>query len=552
MVKFDLKTRMSLAVSLLFVLFATLLAIYNLYAVDRDTRTLWLVTSCTTLAVLVVVWLMINYLMAPLTTITRHVEKLPEKTGDERFMNAGCVNEIGTLAEAFNGMLQALDSKNEALLESENNFKILAQHDSLTELPNRLLCFDRLRQAMARARRSGEMVALLCIDLDRFKNVNDSLGHEAGDVLLKEVSQRFRYWVRASDTVARLGGDEFVIILEQMDDAKYAAVVAQKLISVLDQPVVVNGNELFVTISIGIAIFPSDDAEVEGLMKCADIAMYSAKEKGRNNYQFYTADMNSRASEILMIQGELHRALELEQLMLYYQPQLDLKSGGLVGMEALIRWLHPIKGLVPPDSFIPQAEENGMIVPVGEWVLNCACRQNKAWQDKGYTSFRMAVNISPRQFRNGDLVAVVARALERSGLEPCWLELEITESLIMWNVEAAVGTMRELSEMGVLLAIDDFGTGYSSLAHLKRFPINRLKIDKSFVREIAGNANDAAIASAIIALSHSMGLEVIAEGIETDESLNLLRELGCELGQGYFFSRPQPPALLHSFLPTRR
>jgi len=640
---------------------------------QKDMRALRFVIVISTVAVLALVWLMMHYLMAPLGTITRHVEGFSEKEGDARYIETGYVDEIGTLAHAFNGMVHALDSEHAALLESEHNFKALAEnanegmlivsisgislyanpqaaavtgydvavlreiplqqlihdedapllqerhrrssggelvepffecriirqngevvpvevttartvwqgqpaelliikditlrrqteqmlrekedrlsylahHDSLTELPNRLLCNDRLRQAVSRARRAGQLAAVLFIDLDRFKNINDTLGHGSGDLLLKEVAQRLRYWVRESDTVARLGGDEFVIIVEQLDDSRYAAVVAQKLISVLAQPISLNGHELFVTVSIGITIFPTDSSDVDGLMKCADLAMYSAKESGRNTYQFYTPDMNSRTHEMLEIGAELRRALEHEQLLLHYQPQLNLSDGALVGMEALIRWQHPARGMIMPDTFIQLAEESGLIVPIGEWVLKTACRQAKEWQNQRTLPFRVAVNISPCQFRSGNLVAVVASALQQTGLEAQWLELEITEGMIMGNLEASLRIMEELTAMGVHLAIDDFGTGYSSLGHLKRFPITRLKIDKSFVREIASNPNDAAIASAVIALAHTMSLEVIAEGIETGEQLEVLRRLGCEQGQGYLFSRPQPPALLSSFL----
>jgi diguanylate cyclase (GGDEF)-like protein/PAS domain S-box-containing protein len=455
----------------------------------------------------------------------------------------------GQLAELLIIKDISMRKQSEQLLkENEERLSFLAHHDSLTELPNRLLCHDRLNQSLARARRSGNLVALLYIDLDRFKNINDSLGHETGDLLLKEVSQRLRYWVRETDTVARIGGDEFIIVLDNLDDSRYASVVAQKLLSIFAQPIRISGHELFVSISIGIAIFPTNSEDVDGLTKCADAAMYSAKENGRNNYKFYTQEMNRRSNELMELERDLRHAVEQDRLILHYQPQLDLASGELIGMEALLRWQHPIRGLIQPDHFIPLAEENGTIVPIGEWVLIEACRQNKLWQDRGYRPFKISVNISPRQFRHGNLAKVVTHALETTGLEPDWLELEITESMIMENLDSALTIMNEITDMGVDLSIDDFGTGYSSLGSLKHFPISRLKIDKSFIRDITKNPHDEAIASAIIALAHTMKLNVIAEGIESSEHLSLLKQLGCEQGQGYLFSKPHPPELLYSFI----
>ena len=436
------------------------------------------------------------------------------------------------------------------LSENEQRLHHLAHHDPLTDLPNRLLFQDRLQHAMSKARRQNLMVGLLFIDLDRFKVINDTLGHETGDRVLTEVAKRIRYWVRASDTVARLGGDEFVIILEDIQDPTYVGAVAQKILSVLSQPVHFDEQELFVTASIGVSLFPADTESPEELMKFADVAMYRAKDRGRNTCQFYTPDMNARAHELLALEGSLRKALDNDQLVLHYQPQIDLNSGELIGMEALLRWQHPQRGLVSPGDFIPLAEETGVILPIGEWVLKTACLQNKAWQEQGFPPVRMSVNISARQFRQADLVDMIDRVLEETGLDPEWLELEITESVIMEDFGEVIMTLTDLKVRGVHLAIDDFGTGYSSLAYLKLFPISKLKIDKGFVRDITNDANDASIAASIVALARSMNLEVIAEGIETREQMEFLLDYGCDQGQGYLFGRPLPPEQCRSFLVT--
>jgi len=425
------------------------------------------------------------------------------------------------------------------LSENEQRLHHLAHHDHLTNLPNRLLFQDRLQHAMAKARRRETRVGLLFLDLDRFKNINDTLGHEIGDLVLQEVAKRVRYWIRESDTVARLGGDEFVIILEDVQDPTYVAVVAQKILSVLAQPVHVREHELFVTTSIGISLFPSDTEIPEELMKYADVAMYRAKDKGRNNYQFFTSDMTARAHEMLVLESSLRKALDHDQLVLHYQPQFDLNSNSLLGMEVLVRWMHPQKGLIPPGEFIPMAEETGLIVPIGEWVLRSACLQNKLWQEQGLPPVRIAVNISARQFRQADLADMVERVLADTRLDPQWLELEITESVVMENFGEAIMTLTDLKVRGVHLSIDDFGTGYSSLGYLKRFPISKLKIDRTFVRDITSDANDAAIAASVIALARSMNLEVIAEGIETREQLDFLLDYGCGQGQGFLLGRPE-------------
>lgn len=424
------------------------------------------------------------------------------------------------------------------LREKEEHLYFLAHHDVLTSLPNRRLLQDRMQHALAKARRSGGQAALIYFDLDRFKTINDSLGHTIGDRVLKEIASRLARQVREVDTVARLGGDEFVVILEQVEEAEKVATLAQKLLLELTREIVVEGHRLYVTASAGISLFPTDSVDSEGLMKNAETAMYRAKERGKNTCQYFTPDMNARAWELLQLESGLRQALEHQQLVLHYQPQVDLTTGELIGVEALVRWEHPERGMVPPGDFIPLAEETGLIVPIGEWVLRTACAQSRAWRQAGFSPVRMAVNISPRQFRQSDLIARVDEILRETGLEPSALELEVTEGMIMNDVEAAIAIMEEFRKMGVLLAIDDFGTGYSSLGYLKRFPIAGLKIDRSFVRDLPGDANDAQIAASVIALAHNMNLRVVAEGIETADQLSFLRDKGCEHGQGYFFSPP--------------
>ncbi|GAB4343245.1 MAG: EAL domain-containing protein [Desulfobulbaceae bacterium] len=426
----------------------------------------------------------------------------------------------------------------EQLREHQERLYHLVHHDTLTSLPNRLLLQDRLQRMMVKAQRTGTNVGVLFLDLDRFKKVNETLGHEVGDKLLVNVAEILENCVRKSDTVARLSGDEFAVLLDDLKDVKFAAVVARKILQTLSRPIFVEEYELYATCSIGISVFPADSDDVEGLLRCADTALYRAKDAGRNNYQFYTRDMNTRAFEFLLMEAGLRKALDKDEFEVFYQPQMDLKDNRLVGMEALLRWNHPEKGMVAPGDFIPLAEETGLIESIGEWVLRAACRQNRRWQDQGYPPVCVSVNISARQFRRKDVVEMVGGILEETGLEPRYLELELTESIIMQDMEATIETFRNLKKMGVKLAIDDFGTGYSSLAYLKLFPIDHLKIDRSFVYNIANDPNDAAIAASVVVLAHSMNLKVVAEGVENAEQLAILREQGCDFVQGYFFSKP--------------
>jgi len=422
---------------------------------------------------------------------------------------------------------------------AEERIRFMASHDALTELPNRTLLEDRLSQAIVHAGRFDRWVTVLFIDLDNFKVVNDNLGHNAGDELLKAAARRMVDCVKPTDTVVRLGGDEFVILLtDQPKSADLISATIQKLQTAISLPILLEGHELRITTSIGIASYPTDGMNVETMIANADAAMYHAKEIGRNNFQFYTPDLNAKVHERFLLQEQLRNAIDRSEFILHYQPQVDLRSGRIFAVEALIRWDHPTLGLVPPNKFIPLAEESGLIVQIGAWVLHEACRQNKAWQNAGLSPINMSVNVSARQFSDNNLVAQVAGALAATDLDARYLELELTESLIMQDVAQSIRTMEELQALGIQLSIDDFGTGYSSLSALKTFPVARLKIDKSFISELPSNDHDRAVTTAVISLGQKLNLRVIAEGVETEEQLKFLKESNCDEMQGYHFSRP--------------
>lgn len=422
----------------------------------------------------------------------------------------------------------------------EQSIRHMAHHDALTGLPNRALFRDRLTHAMAQADRYHQKLAVMFLDLDRFKAINDTLGHNVGDQLLKIAAERLRSCVRDCDTVARLGGDEFTVVVEDIIEDHDAAAVAQKILDTLSQPFNLYGHEVFISVSVGVTLYPSDDENADNLLRNADSAMYRAKEYGRNNFQFYVADMNVKARERLMLESSLRRALDRKEFMLYYQPRVDLLSGRVIGAEALLRWRHPEMGLVPPSEFIPILDETGMIIPVGDWALREACRQNRDWQDMGLPPIRVAVNLSVRQFIQKDLADTIISALDAAGLSAEHLELEITEDLFLEHNQTNIITLARLKSMGIHISIDDFGTGYSSLSYLKRLPIDTLKIDQSFVRDIGTDPDNKAIASAIIAMASSLRLNVLAEGVETDEQLAFLRAQGCNEIQGFCFSHPLP------------
>jgi diguanylate cyclase (GGDEF)-like protein/PAS domain S-box-containing protein len=414
----------------------------------------------------------------------------------------------------------------------------LAQHDSLTDLPNRILLSDRLTEAIAMAHRYRRKLAVLYVDVDRFKHINDSLGHDIGDRLLQSVAARLHACVRSSDTVSRQGGDEFVVLLSEVTHVQHAGISAEKILLALRTPHRIDQHELRLTVSIGIASYPDDGMEAEVLMKNADFAMYHAKESGRNNYQFFQPEMNIRAVERQSLENGLRHAMERQEFVLHYQPKMNLETGAIIGVEALIRWRHPQRGLVPPAQFIPVAEECGLIVPIGRWVLREACRQARAWRDSGLMLMRVAINISAVELRDKDFVAGVRSILTDTGLEAHYVGLELTETCLLQDSKSTAAALQALKDLGVGLALDDFGTGHSSLSHLKRFPIDTLKIDQSFVRDITTDADDASIVSAVISLGKSLHMRVVAEGVETREQLVFLRDQGCAEAQGYYFSHP--------------
>ncbi len=426
--------------------------------------------------------------------------------------------------------------------EAEERLMHLAHYDVLTSLPNRVLFYDRLRQALAQARRNQWITGVMFMDVDRFKNVNDTLGHAVGDRLLQQVSERLSGSVRAGDTVGRLGGDEFAIVLSNLSNADNAKLVAQKIMSSFNEPFRLEGAEIFVTASIGITLYPEDSTDQDTLIKNADAAMYRAKEAGRNAYQFYTREMGERGIALLNMEGGLRRALERNEFLLYYQPKASVASGEITGFEALLRWRHPERGLVTPDEFIPVLEETGLIVPVGEWVLNAVCAQLNEWIRAGLNPVPVAINLSARQFLARELGLTIKRILDTHQIDPALIELEITESSLMVNPEEAARTLEYLKSVGVRISIDDFGTGYSSLGYLKRFPLDSLKVDRSFVRDVTTDADDATITRAVITMAHALGLKVIAEGVETESQLAFLVENGCDQIQGYYLAPPQPAA----------
>jgi diguanylate cyclase (GGDEF)-like protein len=437
---------------------------------------------------------------------------------------------------AFNDMTESL---RKATVTKEA-FEHQATHDALTGLPNRSLLSDRLEQTILMARRRRNQAAVLFLDLDNFKVINDSLGHDIGDQLLKTIAGRLTDVVRSSDTVSRQAGDEFVTILSDLTEPENAAKVAGKIIERVSAPLVLGSHDVSITCSIGISIYPKDGDDVPALLRNADTALYRAKEHGKNGFQFFTAEMNTRLYERMEMEHQLRLALEREEFILYYQPKVSLHTGRIVGMEALIRWHHPEKGIVAPGRFIPLAEETGLIEPIGEWVLKAVCGQSKAWRKKGLPRFPVAVNISARQFRLNTLDKLVKSTVHDAGLEPTDIELEVTESLLMLNTGSVMSILRELKDFGIGLILDDFGTGYSSLSYLKRFPFDKLKLDISFVRNITSEPDSAAIALAIIAMAHALNLKVIAEGVETEGQMRYMHRHGCDEMQGYYYSRPLP------------
>ncbi len=462
-----------------------------------------------------------------------------EKDGDD---------EVGTLIEQFNSMLAQIGERDQLLLQRGEILQQMAHFDTLTGLPNRLLIVDRLGQAITHAAASGEKVAVIFVDLDHFKDINDSLGHRVGDLLLKEVGVRLKESIRGSDNVGRLGGDEFVIFLSESKVIENVVIMVQRLLDGFNKPFLLEGKELFVTASLGVTFFPMDGETVEDLLKNADTAMYSVKAKGKNHYQFFSTEMQLRAGERLELHNGLRRALERQEFFLVYQPTIDLESGLVCGHEALLRWNCPERGVVPPLEFIPLAEETGLIVPIGEWVIREACRQIRAWQDQGFTPQRIAVNVSPVQFRKQNLAEKILTIVEETGTDPELLGIELTESCLLNASEETIDGLWSLKNQGIRISLDDFGTGYSSLSYLRRIPLDSLKIDRSFISNSLANKEDAVIIKAILGIGENLALRVVGEGVETHEELAFLRNQGCHEAQGYLFSRPISPEECHHFL----
>jgi diguanylate cyclase (GGDEF)-like protein/PAS domain S-box-containing protein len=433
---------------------------------------------------------------------------------------------------------------------AEEQINFLAFHDELTHLPNRNLFLDRLQQAIFEADRNENLVAVLFLDLDRFKTINDSLGHTVGDQVLIKSADRLQSVLRAGDTISRLGGDEFSIVLSDIDNVMDCTFIAEKLLDCMSRPLVIGDRELVTTVSIGITIYPFDNAEIQGLLKNADMAMYHAKEAGRNNYQFYSSSMADKASERMGVEMNLRRALAENELVLHYQPILDLETGMIVGAESLVRWMHPQRGLIGPENFISIAEETGLIVPLGQWVLRTTCEQAKALDEMGLVIPKFAVNFSPRQFRDPNMIQNIRTILKECDFDPARLDLEITENLLMSDIDSVQQQLFDLTKLGIDLSIDDFGTGYSSLSYLRQLPISNLKIDRSFVQDLPESADDSAIVSSTISMAHYLGMKTIAEGIETREQLRFLKHAGCDIAQGYLISRPLPLDELSLFIKT--
>ena len=430
------------------------------------------------------------------------------------------------------------------LKEDQRKIEQLAYVDSLTGLANRLLLRDRLEQVLKMVQRNHNRAALLYLDLDQFKRINDSLGHDVGDALLMRVAENLRNCVRHQDTVARMGGDEFVILLTDVDDMAGASLVAGKILRTLEQPIKLLKHEIIVTCSIGITLAPDDSLDADILLKNADLAMYQAKSKGRNNYQFFTDDMNEKVVEQLMVENQLRKALKEGEILIYFQPQVDIQTGEIIGAESLIRWQHPQKGLLGPDSFIGVAEETGLVVQLGEQVFRMACEK---WIELGFhndSHLRLAVNLSARQFRDSQLLPMIQHTLEQTGFNPQQLEIEITETMLMENIELAITVLDQIKEMGIGISIDDFGTGYSSLNYLKRLPISALKIDKAFIDDIPNDKEDMEISAAVIAMAHKLNIQVVAEGIETQQQWQFLKDNHCDIGQGYLFGKPVAPEVM--------
>ena len=499
-----------------------------------------------------------RFFTAPILALSAVSEQISRQGDYSLRAEVPAAADIGLLAHTFNGMLDRIQ-KRERELEAEINERKrievkldrLAHYDPVTQLNNRHFFNERLEAVLARARKFDERTILMFIDLDNFKTVNDTLGHDIGDELLRLVSRRLSETLRFGDVLSRIGGDEFGIILENVGHTSVASIIAEKCLAKLADPIHIHGHDIHIGASIGISVYPDDASDMHALLKYADTAMYYAKNGGKNAWRMFTPSMRDDAHKRFKLDNNLRRALERNEFVLHYQPQVDLQSGEIVGVEALIRWIHPQLGMVSPSDFIPVAEETGVIVPIGEWVLREACRDLKRWHEQGYP-LRVAVNLSGRQLKEGALVVTVLATLREVGVEPNWLELELTESMLMDASTDIVDRLHALTDAGIQLAIDDFGTGYSSMSYLKTFPVRALKVDRSFVRGLPQNPEDAAITRAIIAMARSLKMEIVAEGIETQEQSDFLRANGCDKSQGYLYGRPCPAAQIGQMLAAAR
>ncbi|MCH7942709.1 MAG: EAL domain-containing protein [Proteobacteria bacterium] len=505
--------------------------------------TIWFLLTMTLMGVVIggfAAVLLTRGIVQPIMKLTAGAEAIGKGELDHR-IDIESDDELGDLAASFNRMAETRQ-------QSEKTLRDTAHHDALTKLPNRTYFQIRLTEALDNARRAGRLVAVHFLDLDHFKDVNDTLGHPAGDDLLKQVSARLLACVRTTDTVARLGGDEFAIIQSNINQQYGITVLAERVVESIAEPFTLDQEQVFTGTSIGITVFPHDDTDPDQLFKNADLALYQAKQEGRSNYRLYDPVMNEEVHARKALEQDIRQALEQGDFFLNYQPQIDIASGRITGVEALVRWKHPERGMVSPAEFIPVAEQARLISRLTDGVLREACEQARAWLDTGLPAITMSVNLSPADFKRQDIVSTVTSILEASGWAPEYLELEITEGMVMSGVEAVIATLNELHEIGVGLAIDDFGTGFSSMNYLKQFPLDRLKIDQSFVRDILTSEQDASITKTIIQLGHSLGLKVIAEGVESERQLEFLRQSGCDEAQGYYFSRPVPAEELAAML----
>lgn len=480
-----------------------------------------------------------------------------DKDGDKQYVELSASplfdnehNCVGII-ESASDITEYLGVQDE-LREQKDILEYQAHHDALTGLPNRVLFDDRLQQSIEKAKRNREKFAVFFIDLDRFKQINDSLGHKVGDKVLQEVSARINSVIRSEDTLSRLGGDEFTVLMNELKNPQDASVLAQKILDILSEPIRCENQDLYVSSSVGISLFPQDDTDAQNLLKYADAAMYKAKDEGRNNFQFYSAEMTELAFEHVAMETSLRQALVNEEFIVYYQPQINGETGELTGMEALVRWKHPTLGLVHPITFIPLAEETGLIVALDQWVMRTAMKQIVHWYAQGYNPGKVALNLSVKQLNQKDFIETLKKLLKETACKPEWIELEVTESQIMTNPDEAIKILKKINEMGIQLAIDDFGTGYSSLSYLKRLPIDKLKIDQSFISELPSDDEDVSITKAVIALSKSLNLRVIAEGVEVKEQRDFLVENGCNSIQGFFYGKPMSASSLEKFLTKKK